>query len=67
MAFETLSARGRVDSRQNIQRGREPERRRAADLAATHLSEIKGPRWADLFYLAVAFGTASAIFWMAGF
>ncbi|WP_157632660.1 hypothetical protein [Hoeflea sp. 108] len=67
MAFETLPARGRLDSQKSSQRGRDPERRHAADLATTHLSEFRGPRWADLFYLAVAFGTASAIFWMAGF
>lgn len=67
MAFEATSVRGRVDSRKSTLRGRDPERRTAVDLATTDLSEIRGPRWTDLFYLAVAFGTASAIFWMAGF
>lgn len=30
-----------------------------------HLSDISG-RWTDLFYIAVAFGAASGIFWLAG-
>jgi len=33
----------------------------------SHLSDIPGPRWTDLFYIAVAFGTASGLFWLAGY
>jgi hypothetical protein len=32
-----------------------------------HLSDVPGPLWTDLFYIAVAFGTASGIFWLAGY
>ena len=32
-----------------------------------YLSHITGPRWTDLFYIAVAFGAASGIFWLAGY
>lgn len=32
-----------------------------------HLSDVPGPRWTDLFYIAVAFGTASGLFWLAGY
>ncbi|MBT1159647.1 hypothetical protein J1C56_29275 [Aminobacter anthyllidis] len=32
-----------------------------------HLSDVAGPLWTDLFYIAVAFGTASGIFWLAGY
>ncbi|MBB6470300.1 hypothetical protein HNQ96_006197 [Aminobacter lissarensis] len=32
-----------------------------------HLSDISGPRWTDLFYIAVAFGAASGFFWLAGY
>ena len=32
-----------------------------------HLSELPGPLWTDLFYIAVAFGTASGLFWLAGY
>ena len=32
-----------------------------------HLSDVPGPRWTDLFYIAVAFGAASGIFWLAGY
>ena len=32
-----------------------------------HLSDVQGPRWTDLFYIAVAFGTASGLFWLVGY
>ncbi|GAA2830776.1 hypothetical protein GCM10010836_24580 [Aminobacter aminovorans] len=32
-----------------------------------HLSDLSGPRWTDLFYIAVAFGAASGILWLAGY
>ena len=32
-----------------------------------HLSDVPGPRWTDLFYIAEAFGTASGLFWLAGY
>ncbi|BBD37292.1 hypothetical protein N7E70_021055 [Aminobacter sp. NyZ550] len=32
-----------------------------------HLSDVPGPQWTDLFYIAVAFGAASGIFWLAGY
>lgn len=32
-----------------------------------HLSDVPGPSWTDLFYIAVAFGTASGLFWLAGY
>jgi hypothetical protein len=32
-----------------------------------HLNDIPGPQWTDLFYIAVAFGAASGIFWLAGY
>lgn len=35
--------------------------------AFDHVNDIPGPRWTDLFYIAVAFGTASGLFWLAGF
>ncbi|MBA8909922.1 hypothetical protein HNQ95_005728 [Aminobacter ciceronei] len=31
-----------------------------------HLSDVPGPLWTDLFYIAMAFGAASGIFWLAG-
>jgi|APFEC2959095171_1045051.scaffolds.fasta_scaffold14452_2 hypothetical protein len=43
--------------------------RRAVDnvVFGGHLSELPGPRWTDLFYISVAFGVASGLFWLAGY
>lgn len=32
-----------------------------------HLSDVPRPLWTDLFYIGVAFGAASGIFWLTGY
>lgn len=67
MALQTVSSHPRDDSRNSSNRVRGPEQSHIAAGSSGHMVEVKVPRWSDIFYVPVAFGTASAIFWMAGF
>lgn len=52
---------------QTTQHGRKPVRSERDVADVVRFRVIRGPLWSDLFYVAVAFGTASAIMWQIGY